>query len=201
MNKITYPLEPDRQDERVGDLVGAGESDLDVKTVYGQLCDSYRAIDTFRTTLLSLLPLASGVGIFLLFQKEPITLEQKSFLLPIGAFGFVITLGLFLFEIYGIKKCGALITAGRKLEQLAGIRGQFFCRPRAVARVIDEPFASGVIYPAVLAAWAFLASRFVWPTVAPWIALAVFSSGFLGMLAYNIILGRGERHRPECEEG
>lgn len=201
MNKVTYPAEPEMQDEGVGDLVGAGESDLDVKTVYGQLCDSYRAIDTFRTTLLSLLPLASGAGIFLLFQKDAITPEQKSFLLPIGAFGFVITLGLFLFEIYGIKKCGALITAGRKLEQLADIRGQFFCRPRAVARVIDEPFASGVIYPAVLAAWAYLALRFVWPAVAPWIALAVFSSGFLGMLAYNIILGRSERHRPECEEG
>ena len=201
MNKITHPLGPDKQDESVGDLVGVGESDLDVKTVYGQLCDSYRAIDTFRTTLLSLLPLASGAGIFLLFQKEAITPQQKSFLLPIGAFGFAITLGLFLFEIYGIKKCGALIKAGRRLEQLAAIRGQFFCRPRAVARVIDEPFASGVIYPAVLAAWAFLALRFVWPPVAAWIALAVFSSGFLGMLVYNMILGRGERHRPECEEG
>jgi hypothetical protein len=70
----------------------------------------------------------------------------------------VITLGLFFFELYGIKKCTQLISAGRKLEEDLHVKnGQFVTRPPGVIGFINEPFAAGVIYPAVLAAWTFLA--------------------------------------------
>jgi len=87
-----------------------------IRTVYDQLCESYRAIDDFRTKLLAALPLASGAGIFLLIRKpgEGIPTEL---LMPIGVFGFLTALGLYIFEIYGIRKCTHLIVVGGYLEE------------------------------------------------------------------------------------
>ncbi|MFX0197473.1 MAG: hypothetical protein ACFFCW_15225 [Candidatus Hodarchaeota archaeon] len=134
-----------------------------VRTTYQELCQSYRAIDDFRTKLLGFLPLATATGIFFLIaDKEKIDFAQD-FFLPIGAFGFVVTLGLFFFELHGIQKCTCLIEAGTELEKRLGIKkeeGQFIDRPLGVFGFINEPFAAGLIYPAVLAAWAFLAMDF-----------------------------------------
>jgi hypothetical protein len=128
---------------------------------YEQLCHSYRAIDDFRAKLLGFLPLATGTGLFLLLTEQGARASMRHFFEPIGIFGFVITLGLFFYEIYGIKKCTYLIAAGRKLEEDLGVEnGQFRWRPHGIARLIDERFASGVIYPAVMAAWIFLAFAF-----------------------------------------
>jgi hypothetical protein len=177
--------------------------DENLKTTYEQLCYSYRAIDDFRAKLLGFLPLASGTGIFLLIpdnSKSPL----NTHLVPVGAFGILITLGLFFYEIYGIKKCGALIKAGQKIEDRMRIRGQFQGRPREVAGIINEPFAAGVIYPAVLAAWTFLAlqdqkiSKWEPPDLLfikleppdQWIAIVVFFVGFACSFAYNRWLGK-----------
>jgi hypothetical protein len=167
--------------------------DEELKTTYDQLCYSYRAIDDFRAKLLGFLPLASGTGIFLLIPKEGAGPLNNSYLGPIGAFGILITLGLFFYEIYGIKKCHNLIKAGQQLEGQMGIRGQFKERPREVARFINEPFAAGVIYPAVLAAWMFLALQgqeiFKREATDLLIALVVFVVGCLISFAYNRRLG------------
>jgi hypothetical protein len=163
-----------------------------LRNVYDKLCTSYHAIDDFRAKLLGFLPLASGAGIFLLLKDalaDPATSTFDGlFLLPIGVFGFVITLGLFFFEIYGIEKCHALIVAGKQLEHALGVDGQFTRRPREVARVINEPFATGIIYPAVLAAWLYIGLFFRLPDHAWWIAVVVFLAGFAGTLFYNIHL-------------
>lgn len=152
--------------------------------VYEQLCNSYRAIDEFRAKLLGFLPLATGTGIFLL--KDIVTGETKQFLQPIGVFGIVITLGLFFYELYGIKKCDRLIKAGIRLEDSLGIAGQFKSRPREVAFVINEPFAAGVIYPAVLAAWTYLALS--GSTSAPVWAIGVLIVGFAISFFFNLKL-------------
>jgi hypothetical protein len=173
------------------------ETNENLKNIYQQLCESYRAIDDFRTKLLGFLPLATGGGIFLLLGplSDPKTSAvAQQFMVPVGTFGFVITLGLFFYEIYGMKKCGRLIDAGKQIEGQLCIGGQFLNRPRGVARLINEPFAAGVIYPAVLAAWTYLALRFVWPQSAAWqlyalwIAIAVFIGGFVFSVVYNIQL-------------
>jgi hypothetical protein len=131
-------------------------NDNNRKAVYAELCQSYHAIDDFRTKLLSLLPLVTtGTGIFLLVN-DPTKSVQK-FLLPIGLFGIVITLGLLCYEIHGIKKCGRLIQAGTCIEDQLHVAGQFKRRPRNAAGFINEPFATSIIYPAVLAAWTYLA--------------------------------------------
>jgi hypothetical protein len=173
--------------------------DEKLKTTYDQLCYSYRAIDDFRAKLLGFLPLATGTGIFLLIPDNPGDGRWKTYLVPIGVFGALITLGLFFYEIYGIKKCHALITAGQQLEGQMRIRGQFTERPREVAHFINEPFAAGVIYPAVLAAWTFLAlqglplegqkssSLEIADVV---IAICVFLGGCAISVAYNRWLAR-----------
>ena len=162
----------------------ADNQDQNLKA-YEQLCISYRAIDDFRAKLLGFLPLASGTGIFLIAKS--LSPEEKGLVTSIAAFGFLITLGLFAYEIYGIRKCGALIEAGEQLEDSLAIGGlgQFAQRPQNIARVINEPFASGIIYPAVLAAWTFVALGFAWPPGAAWTAVLVFLAGFVGMLIYD----------------
>lgn len=153
-------------------------------TVYAQICTSYHAIDDFRAKLLALLPIATGAGIFLLLNKDAVTTDLKYFFGPIGLFGLVITLGLFAYEIYGIKKCHALILGGTQIEGWLRIDGPFTGRPRDVLNFINEPFASGVIYPAVMAAWTFIGLVF-FKSQAWWIALIVFSVGLGLSLFYN----------------
>jgi hypothetical protein len=165
--------------------------------MYEQLCNSYRAIDDFRAKLLGFLPLATGTGIFLLVSdKEKIEFMQRYFR-PIGVFGFVITLGLFCYELYGIKKCTYLIRAGKALENdLHMPYGQFTQRPPGVATFINEPLAAGVIYPAVLAVWTFLALASPQFQDAPpkagdvaqdW-AIRIFLIGFGISFFYNLVL-------------
>jgi hypothetical protein len=157
-----------------------GKNLPDPSKVYEQLCQSYRAIDDFRAKLLEFLPLVSGGGIFLLLSNP----LRKEYMGPVGAFGALITLGLFVYELYGIEKCTALIKAGRDLESLLNLEGQFLSRPTGLLQRtgflshISEPFAAGIIYPVVLAAWIYLAFLFTWPSVAPLISIFVFVLGF-----------------------
>src|SRR5262245_16181752 len=157
---------------------------------YDQLCESYRAIDDFRSKLLGALPVVTGAGLFSLVgelknaaTESP---DTRNVYAAVGTVGALITAGLFAYEIYGMNKCGALIRAGREIELANGItKGQFNTRPQNTARVINEPFASGVIYPAVLAAWTYFALAFSWPMGNPIVPLSVFLVGFVGTLAYD----------------
>lgn len=133
----------------------ANETD-DLKPIYQQLCDSYRAIDETRTKLLGLLPLATGAGILALSGGNRAG-AGTGLSAAVGLFGMVATLGLFSYEVHGIKKCAALIDAGRLIEERLNLNGQFKRRPREVAGFIDEPFAASIIYPISLAGWTFFA--------------------------------------------
>jgi len=146
--------------------------DENLRIVYQELCSSRQAIDDFRAKLLGFLPLATGGGIFLLLNS--LNDVAKQLLGPIGAFGFVITLGLYFYELHGILKCDHLIKVGRQIEGLLEINGQYTKRPFAVAGFINEPFTARVIYPAVLAAWTFLALVFNGKQAALIIAVVVF---------------------------
>jgi hypothetical protein len=127
-----------------------------LKLVYNQLCDSYRAIDDIRMKLLGLLPIATGAGILVLTGGGK-SAPPRGLSLPIGLFGLIVTIGLFSYELHGIKKCGYWINAGWLIEKRLGIYGQFQRRPHELAGFIDEPFSASIIYPAVLASWLFFA--------------------------------------------
>ena len=162
---------------------------------YDQLCQSYRAIDDFRSKLLGFLPLATGAGIWTLSKEvvdaSSVGAARAGVFTAVGVFGALVTLGLFAYEIYGIKKCGALIKAGQRAEALLKVEnGQFLSRPQNVVHVVNEPFAAGVIYPAVLAAWTFFALAFKWPEANPAVPLLVFMVGLVGTLLYDRVLRR-----------
>jgi len=82
------------------------DADEELKVVYQEVCSSFHAIADFRAKLLGFLPLASGAGIFLLLNRS-LTDGTEQYLLPIGVFGFAVTLGLFFYELRGIQKCWA----------------------------------------------------------------------------------------------
>jgi hypothetical protein len=192
---------------------------------YDKICASYHAIDDFRMKLLGVLPIASGAGVFLLLNgsvTDPMKNEEVlPLLVPIGIFGIIVTLGLLCFELYGIKKCDRLIKAGIQLEDSLQTLGQFNTRPRGVFRYVNEPFAAGVIYPAVLAGWTWLALYSVSEQQA--LALAeqqalalakqqtlaqseqavpfiIFFFGFIGILIYNIYLTKGDTKEQKRKE-
>jgi len=176
-----------------------------VKTVYAELCRSYHEIDAFRSTLLGFLPLATG-GVFLFASDSGSNiLNDWKLSLVIGLFGFFITLGLFIFEIYGIRKCTNFIALGQILEEQLGTEGQFTRRPDGLHSVgmaakekkegpkaigysgllhysqyISEPLAAGVIYSAVAAAWLFLALRLCpVQAIAAFLAVSIFLAGLV----------------------
>ena len=127
-----------------------------LRIVYAELCQSYHAIADFRAKLLALLPIASGAGGLLILAEKNVV---KEYLTPIGVFGAAVTLGLFIYELRGIQRCKALITAGKALETEMDIAdGQFGSRPKGHLRgLIGADTAGWIVYLTVLAAWGYLA--------------------------------------------
>jgi hypothetical protein len=160
------------------------DSNPHLATAYTQLCSSYQSIDTFRQTLLGMLPLASASRIFFPSATNP----DKAVLISSGVFGFMVTLGLLIFEIRGIRHCTHLIVLGIFVGHRMGIQGQFRNCPQGIqpiaaapglARYTNEPLATAVIYLAVRGGWAFLtfASTAAWYLAAS-LAGTVFFIGF-----------------------
>jgi hypothetical protein len=180
-----------------GEQASIGPLDERIKIAYEQVCLSYRAIDDFRLKLLGFLPLVTGGGILFLLQVSEN--GDKQFLLPAGLFGFFVALGLFLLEVYGIRKCHGLISAGRKLEEdHLTVEGQFTTRPRTAWGFVNEPIAAGIIYPVVMAAWIYVAFVSAVPEAASWRLLAgllaattVFILGLAAIVAYERFLRTG----------
>src|SRR5437868_7384549 len=101
-----------------------------LRLAYQEVCKSYQAIADFRAKLLGFLPLASGAGAYAVLSKEPI----PNWSWVAGVFGFAITLGLFLYELRGLQRAGALEEVGRDLELQLGLLGQFRDQPEASLR-------------------------------------------------------------------
>jgi hypothetical protein len=172
--------------------------------VYNQICESYRAIDAFRGILLGALPLASGGGIFILGG----TTADPSLHFAMGIFGALVTFGLFIFEIYATNRCTKLIYVGKILEEEhLRVKGQFASRPKGIegfplvsegiAPFVSEPLASGVIYPAVLGAWVFLALHKVSDIVAGICGILIFAMGSYTSYKFNRWLAPEPIHGDE----
>ena len=168
------------------------------EAAYNRVCESYHAIDDFRTKLLGLLPVATGTGVFLLLSKnaelatktDAEKQQAEPFFQAIGTFGAIFTLGLLMYELFGIKRCHYLIQAGERLEIELDVHGQFRGRPPALMKFINEPLASALIYPACMAAWTFVAVSFI--QRGSYLPASVFIGGLLGVyiISLGISLGR-----------
>lgn len=122
---------------------------------------------------------------------------DKSALMSI--FGFMVTLGLLIFEVHGIRRCTHIIALGKFLESEMKVEGQFSNRCSGLrkvgndkadfARLINEPLAASFIYPAVLGGWIYLSvfslsngSIFL----ATFVAITTFGILFNMMWKFNI---------------
>jgi len=132
----------------------------DIKMAYGELCKAHGGITDFRAKLLAFLPIASGTGIYLLLSDK---LNDKGMphLLGISIFGFLITFGLFLYELRGIQICNAMNKGAMSLEEkLLGAdkdKGVFNGEPHPVYKgFVGATFAALIIYPSVMGAWTYV---------------------------------------------
>jgi hypothetical protein len=152
-----------------------------LRLAYQELCKSYQSIVDFRAKLLGFLPLASGVGFFALLGdgKDPV----PYYAWVAGLFGFAITLGLFFYELRGLQRSATLERTGKQLEAELGIGqagGQFSVEPAPhLHGFVDARGAAWLIYPAVLAGWAYIAGLqrlgVLWATVAGIIVAAAIT--------------------------
>ena len=103
------------------------------------------------------MPLASGASLFALLGNGTNPVPYYAWVA--GLFGFAITLGLFFYELRGLQRSAALERTGHELELELGLgNGQFSVQPAAPLHgFVDARGAAWVIYPSVLAAWAYLA--------------------------------------------
>jgi hypothetical protein len=139
------------------------DADQSKHVVYQEISKSLSVIDDFRARLLGLLPLSSGVGIFLLLEAN----ADKRYLGAIGLIGFFASLGLFIYELSQSAICRHLVVAGRLLEKGMHLKsGQFCGRPTELPKRLQITrlglmtwigVASWLVYLTVLAAWAYLA--------------------------------------------
>lgn len=151
-----------------------------LKLAYQEVCTTYHRIDDFRGKLLGLLPLASGAGILFLVNNAQLDPEKISlvpqYAAPIGLFGMVVTCALFFYELNGIRRCNFLIERGQQIEEDLGVVGQFRSYPKDPMGFIGPVLAARVIYPAVLAAWAFVAAHPLGAAMAGILAVLTFTA-------------------------
>lgn len=89
---------------------------------YQEVCKSHAAITDFRAKLLALLPVASGTGVgLLLTQADRKDGIPASLLVALGAFGALVTVGLFLYEFHQMDDCQQLRNHGVWIEKELGI--------------------------------------------------------------------------------
>ena len=68
------------------------------------------------------------------------------YLLPLGLVGAIITLGLFIYDLRAIQIRHAIIKAGKDIEDMLQIRGQFGARPHSHLKFINDLGGSTLIY-------------------------------------------------------
>jgi hypothetical protein len=139
--------------------LNAAEGGDNLLAAYQAASNRHQQIDEFRGKLLALLPIASG-GAGLLLISKPNTFGK--YLTPIGIYGFAATLGLFIYELYGISVCKQIMEQAGKLESRLGVpksMGQFRDRKQETPRqrLIQAEFASWVVYLSVLVGWLYVA--------------------------------------------
>jgi hypothetical protein len=151
-------------------------------TTYPEICRSHHAIAEFRGKLLALLPIASGAGLFLLLgdaESKP----ADGDLIGIGLFGFVVTFGLFLYDLHGIQDCILLRRRGEKIEERLELdpRHSHFRQwpPAALRGLVNEIGAGWVIYTAVMTSWLYVAGS----------GINAWDDGRGGILAATYVLG------------
>ena len=122
---------------------------------YTNLCNNVRSTDDISFKLLGLVPLFSGSGLLLAVLKSDYFWSPAIY--AIAAFGALITLGLFRWELRNIQTCSWLIRRGADVEEAEDEQkaGQFYRRTAAPLGV-GKTEAEKLIYGATTFTWLLL---------------------------------------------
>lgn len=126
-----------------------------IDSYYDKLNENIRYTDEISFKLLGLVPLFSGSGALLAVLKSEYFWSSAIYV--IAAFGALVTLGLFRWELRNIQTCLWLIARGADVEQAENEKkpGQFYQRtkpPMGVGKTKAEKF----IYGATIFIWLLL---------------------------------------------
>jgi hypothetical protein len=138
----------------------------DLFKIYDKCSEGYHRVDDFRSKLLTLLPLSSGIAILgslFIEQKTGSKFTLNGHNIAIGLFGFIVTIGLLIYELKGIEKCTQFIKLGKWIEaQMDGnvsygdARKGYFTELLTGNEYVNEPVASAIVYSIVLALWSYV---------------------------------------------
>ena len=128
---------------------------MNTDTYYTNLNNNIRSTDDISFKLLGLVPLFSGSGILIAVFKSEFFWSPAIYV--IGAFGALLTLGLFRWELRNVQTCLWLIKCGAALEETTneGKPGQFYRRP-APPMGIGKTAAEKLIYSVITITWLLL---------------------------------------------
>ena len=126
-----------------------------LKTVYGEVCTTWRALLDVRFKLLGLVPFVTvGVLVVLVPDSKPARDPTEWSIAVICGLGLVVTLGLLIYEIRNSELYDDLVSRGRRIEAELGIHtGIFRGRRRPSWPMIHHGSAIFLIYMAALAGW------------------------------------------------
>jgi hypothetical protein len=153
-------------------------TDETLRFEYEEICKSHQAITDFRGKLLGLLPLASGVGIFLLLDKSATSKAQL--LLPAGVFGAAVTIGLYFYEHRGMEECILLRENGANVEHELKLPEKYSRFQGNMPGFVGPQGAGPIVYFAVVGGWlfvslyGFLKTRPGWEQVAGSLILGIY---------------------------
>jgi hypothetical protein len=119
---------------------------------YNNICTNIRFTDDISFKLLGLVPLFSGAGMLVAVLKTEYTWSPAIY--AIAAFGALVTLGLFRWELRNIQTCDWLIARGADVEQKEDEKraGQFYQRANAPMGV-GKTEAEKLIYGVTIFTW------------------------------------------------
>jgi hypothetical protein len=128
-----------------------------LRILYGEVCNTWRALLDVRFKLLGLVPFVTvAVLVVLLPDSGSATLLESWSAAVICLLGLVVTLGLLIYEIRNSELYDDLVSRGRRIEAELGIHTGIFRGRRMPKRpIVHHGTAIFLIYLAALAGWAY----------------------------------------------
>jgi hypothetical protein len=158
--RLELQLGPENLAPTVGGAVlTAGPEELPTEqralALYSELGSHLRALIDVRFKLLAIVPTVSGIALGSLITRTPdhLTAANRAVLATAALVGFLVVLGVRIYDVRNSELHDDLISRGRKVEETLGIeRGVYTLRRRSVFPVQHDT-ALGLVYGVVLLAW------------------------------------------------
>lgn len=125
--------------------------------LYEQVSANWRQLTEVRFHLLAIVPTVSILLIATVLSEEGPAKGLSVFgRVAIAAFGFLVTVGLLIYDLRNSQFYNDLISRGRKIEEELGVDTAIFAgrlKPKPSWPWIQHSLATGVIYGSSLVAW------------------------------------------------